>query len=321
MISRSSFVSLTSLALANLVLLSPLEAAAQTQAPGDDAASLRQQGNDAMTALHPADALGYYNKAYELSKDPALLYNMGHAFEMMGDYPRALAKYESFRAGAPPELKARVPGLDALISDLRGRVTHVSIHCDIPGAHVLIRDPVRGAVFADLKLEGALLEQMFPAGSATVEVSAEGYAPYRVSTTFDPGGERTLEVRLVPVATAGILRITTAPVSATVLVDGEIVGQAPVEDTVPAGMHRIVVRHAGYPDVKTQAVAEAGKTKALAIHLEKSPPIFAEWWFWTSVGAAVVVGGVVLGLELNREKSPGMGSIPPGVASAPLTRF
>ena len=34
-----------------------------------------------------ADALVLYQRAYELSNDPALLYNQGRAFEALGDYP------------------------------------------------------------------------------------------------------------------------------------------------------------------------------------------------------------------------------------------
>ncbi|MGH7271059.1 MAG: hypothetical protein ACREJ3_11565, partial [Polyangiaceae bacterium] len=84
-------------------------------------AELRRRGNEAMAAFKPGEALDAYKQAYDLSRDPALLYNMARALEALEDYPAALARYEDFARQAPPELRARVPKLGEVIASLRGR--------------------------------------------------------------------------------------------------------------------------------------------------------------------------------------------------------
>ncbi|NVL67862.1 tetratricopeptide repeat protein, partial [Escherichia coli] len=79
-----------------------------------------------------ADAVILYQRAYELSSDPALLYNQGRAFEALGDYPTALEKLESFERDAPPAVRARVPGLHELIVDLRGRIATIVVRTNAP---------------------------------------------------------------------------------------------------------------------------------------------------------------------------------------------
>src|SRR4051812_36132539 len=109
-----------------------------------DAAEIKKRGDEAMDGGRPADALVAYSEAYNLTKDPALLYNKGRALMALTDYPQALKELEAFDATAPTDLKQRVPGLAKMISDLRLRVTTVSIACDVTGARVRMRDRTIG---------------------------------------------------------------------------------------------------------------------------------------------------------------------------------
>src|SRR5579863_2360188 len=101
---------LVAIVLASALSAGPLTAfAAPPAQSAADAADLRRRGNDAMAAFKPGEALDYYKQAYELTRDPALLYNMARALEVLEDYPEALARYEDFARLATPELRARVP--------------------------------------------------------------------------------------------------------------------------------------------------------------------------------------------------------------------
>ena len=51
------------------------------------------------------EALAHYRVAYDVTKNPALLYNMGRAYEGLADFPKALDALEEFVATASPELK------------------------------------------------------------------------------------------------------------------------------------------------------------------------------------------------------------------------
>ena len=136
-----------------------------------------------MAAFKPGEAFEDYKRAYEITRDPALLYNMGRALEALEDYPSALARYEEFSRLASPELRARVPKLDEAIASLRLRVAKLSVVCNVPGARILVRDRTVG----DTAAAGEPLVVSLVAGAATLEVDADGYAPF-VRSVVLPGG-------------------------------------------------------------------------------------------------------------------------------------
>jgi hypothetical protein len=302
--------------LALLVAVPPKQGWTQNNqpAPGapsvaERAAQLKQQGNEALGALRPGDALEAYKQAYAIAPEPALHYNMGHALEALGNYPDALAEYEEFARVAPPELRARVPRLTELIAEMRGRVTLVSIHCNVPGARVLIRDVAVGTTGGD-----GTFSHAFPAGAAMLEVTADGYAPTRQNAVFTAGSVARFEIVLVTTATAGVLRVTTTPVLGDVYVDDKLAGHAPVEASVAAGPHRIVVKSSGMRDTTTQTVVGVGETREVTVDLEKTTPVYTQWWFWTTIGV-VVAGGVVITYAAFKARGADSGSIPPGTVT------
>ena len=293
----------------------PAPQAAPAPSPADAAAALKQAGNDALGALKPTEALDAYRKAYALFPDPALHYNMAHAMEALGDYPAALGEYEEFARVATPELRARVPRLTELIAEVRAHVTRVTIRSNVPGARVLVRDVAVGTTGPD----GAF-ERAFPAGPASFEVAADGYAPHRQQVAFERGGAVMFDVTLVTRATAGVLRVSTTPVAGTIYVDDKEVGRAPTETNVSAGTHKIVVHADGIRDVTTQAVVAVGETREVMLDLEKTPAIYTRWWFWTGV-AVIVAGGVVLTYAALKERAPDCGSLQPCQVQAQQVGF
>ncbi len=268
-----------------------------------------------MASLRPADAIVLYKKAYDLSPDPALLYNIGKALEALEDYPGALEQFERFSREAGPDLKARVPRLDQLIADTRAKVSTLVLTCEAPHARLLLRGKDAG----ELPSQGSLTLRV-NAGSAPIEVSAEGYVSYKKTVDLPRGGTLEIDAKLISKSSAGVLAIATTPEGADVLLDDETLGKAPVEATVPAGTHSIVARHRGYDDTKTSVVVLAGEHKSVSVTLEQGVPITARWWFWTGIGV-VVLGGVVLTYAALTERAADTGSIAPGKATAPLVRF
>src|SRR5690349_16846814 len=105
----------------------PEVAAKGAEAPLDDvqarAAARKKAGDAAMEALQYADALAAYSDAHAITRDPALLYNMGRALQALNRFPEALDKLDAFELAASPELKARVPRLPKLIAEIRQRVS------------------------------------------------------------------------------------------------------------------------------------------------------------------------------------------------------
>lgn len=274
------------------------------------AAALKKKGDAAMDKLDYEGAIGAYAEAYARAKDPTVLYNKGRAHQALSQYPEALRELELFAAEAPAALKAKVPKLAALIEQIRAKVSKLVVHCNVKSARILVRDRVT-PVDTSLQLE---------AGSAIVEVTAEGYLPYRKEVTLPGGSDLTVDVVLETSATTGVLSVKSNVAAATVLVDGKPAGAAPTQVVVTAGTHQVVVRSEGYLESEVSAAVSAGATRDVTVTLEKRPAITSHWWFWTGV-SVVVVGTAVLTYSLLTERKADSGNFSPGQVSGPLVRF
>lgn len=299
------------IALSTAVSLSPsmlrADPQAQGAAPADDpqarAAERKKAGDQAMELLRYEDALAAYGEAYAITKNPALLYNMGRALEALNRFPEALEKLTAFDAAAPPDLKARVPRLPTLIAELRQRVSTLDIQTNVEGARIVVRNVVVGKspLAAPLKLV---------AGSAEIEVDAEGYFGAKKTVTLEGGAEQTVRFDLYSRATTGVLTVRASAPSAEVLVDGKRIGVAPVDVNVAKGTHHITVRHPDFRVYETSAVVPAGGYKAVTATLE-GKSIVTRWWFWTGLGAVAAAGAAVT-VAAFTERAPHTGTIAPG---------
>jgi tetratricopeptide (TPR) repeat protein len=136
-----------------------------------------------------AEAIAGYRSSYELTRDPALLYNIGSAYERLGDYPRALAYLEQFALVAPIALRSRVPALDEIIASVRSHLARVAVGCNVPGARILVRGAWKGTT--PLEVSIAALP-----GLARVEVVADGYQPFARDVVLSAGKETRLDAVL-----------------------------------------------------------------------------------------------------------------------------
>lgn len=308
MIFRISSTSRMRRALAALVLL--LATCFASSALADDAAEIKKRGDDAMDSGRPADALAAYIQAYDVTHDPALLYNKGRALQALTQYPQALEELQAFDRTAPADLKARVPHLAQMIAELRQKVTTVSIMCDVAGAQLRLRDRTIGAcpVPAPITVN---------AGKGKLEVTAEGYFPWTKDVDLPPGGVATLDIHLVSKTKNGILVVRSSVPATSVAIDGKAAGDAPVESQLPPGEHTVDLSREGYKATHSKAVVTAGERREIELTMESEGGLLSRWWFWTGVGV-VVAGGVVTAIALTTERSPDKGSVPPGTVVSGL---
>lgn len=273
------------------------------------AADLKKQGDDAMVLLRYGDALDAYTKAYKLTEDPALLYNRGRAFQALGKFPEALEQIEAFDAQAPAQLKARVPALDALLAELRAKVSAINLSSNVEGARIFIDKQIVGVT----PLAGALKRN---AGSVLVEVEAEGYTPWNQRLELRGGETASLVAKLSLKTTLGVLSVVSSTNGARVVVDNKPAGSVPVELSLNAGLHAIRVEREGYEPVSTSAMIVAGARKQVTIPLAPIP-VTQRGWFWASVGlgVATAAAAVVLTQVIVTPIRPG--SLPPGTIQWP----
>lgn len=281
--------------------------------PAARAATLKEQGNQSMLDMRYVDALAAYEESLSLAPgDLTLLYSIARARELLGDFPEALAAIERFTAEAPANVKARVGKLDQLATQLRARVSTLTIKCNIAGARVLVRHKVIGAtpLAAPIRLT---------AGAATIDVELEGFFPQTRDVVLPGAGGLAIEITLAPRSTSGMLLLKTDPPGARVSVDGRPEGTASptVELALPPGSHRLLAQREGYDDADTPLVLSPGATRELTLTMQRSVPVTRRWWFWTGLGAVVAGGAAITAVALI-EKPAKQGTLKPGQVGAPL---
>jgi hypothetical protein len=276
--------------------------------------SLKRSGDEAMDGLRFEEAVKAYRAAYALKADAVLLYNIGRANEGLGDYPAALESLERFEKEASADLKKRAQGFEDLLHDVRGRVTVLEVETNVPGARILLRAKQIGTapLAAPMRVN---------AGTAVIEVLADGYHPHREEVTLEGGKATKIVATLKLKDTTGTLRVSASMPGATVLVDGKRIGSAPAEAKLKPGPHRIVVEHPRADPVETTAVVTAGKRNEVNVDLVEIVPVHETWWFWTTLGAVAVTAGVAITVVAVTEREPSKGSITPGLLRTELFRF
>jgi hypothetical protein len=272
--------------------------------------ALRERMVAASKALRYEEALTYYRRAYDATKNPALLYNMGRAYGGLAEFPKALDALEEFTEKAPPELKARVPKLDELVNDVRRRVSTMIISSPVAGAEVRLGNKVLGAT-----KPGPNVFRV-NAGPQTLTVSHRDYFPFERPLTLEAGKMETVEVVLASRAAEALLHVTSPVSGAAVVIDGKSSGNVPAEVPMKPGQHRIVVSRDGYDTAETSVVLIAGERKDVDIPMAVHDTIAKKWWFWTGIGVVLVAGGIATYVALTTEKDPSSGTIPPGTVKA-----
>jgi hypothetical protein len=272
-----------------------------------EGARLKKEADVLMDQDRYVDALALYARAYELTTDAALLYNQGRALEAMGEYPDALDKLERFDRDASPVLHAKVPGLRDLIADLRGRISTLVVTTNASGARLLLRDKTAGTIDKEIRVRTR-------AGTATVEVSAEGYITFKKEVDLTAAAVVKVDAQLTLKKIDALIIVQSHP-SADLGLDGKAIGRSPLEYHVKPGQHMLIAEAEGYQTEKVPMTLALGDRRELDIELHKPPSIITRWWFWTAIGA-VVAGSVATYFIVTTERAPTPGTFG-GVATVP----
>ncbi len=175
-------------------------------------------------------------------------------------------------ASAPAPARAAGRGLLVVQVDVVGATVELD-------GSVIGRSPLRAAVAAS-------------AGEHALKVWKLGHVPYLDVVIVERGGRRVVDVLLAP--TTAVLLVATEPEDADVLVDGEFVGEAPVELELSAGPHLVRVERPGRLPAERMVVLGLGVVTSEVLTLVPEPgrpraasrPVWKRGWFWTAAVAA-----------------------------------
>ncbi len=105
------------------------------------------------------------------------------------------------------------------------------------------------------------------AGEHTIQVKAPGFATWNAKVNVP--ANKTTEHKVNLTAIAALLSVTTDVPGAEVMVNGRVVGTAPVTDLeVPAGSAELVVRKEGFQSASQTVRLVAGKPTDLNVRLQ-----------------------------------------------------
>lgn len=196
-----------------------------------------------------ASALAEFQRVYDLTRNPAVLFNLSATWEAMGSFAESLDALERFAATAPSSLlDARRAELDAARVRLRARTGTLSVRLDHPGLVAAIDGIERpsAALRAGLRLS---------TGPHRVRLSAPGFRAREQEVSIVGDAEATVDVPLTP--EESFIAVACDVPDAEVRIDGVARAVTPVRSplAVTDGVHRVEVRRPGYRTYTAEVTA------------------------------------------------------------------
>ncbi len=240
-------------------------------------------------------ALAKFSRAYDLSHEPRLLWNMAACEKNLRHYARAATLIGRYlREGGDslsPELRQ-----DAL--DTQNALRAFYVELVLSGAPTGATVLVDGVRVAQVPLREPLLVDL---GTRIVRVELSGFEPSESRLEVAGGGELLLPVRLKRSSLDGMarLRIVSSGAKDSVAIDGKLVGWQRWEGPLASGDHVVRVTADHKKPYEAHLSLAAGATRSLQITLQdESQP--SNVWLWVAGGVAVAAGAAVGGYFLLR---------------------
>jgi hypothetical protein len=303
---------------------SPVQASATTtladslsgQAKIDyEAARLLYQDGDA------ASALVKFQAAYELARDPHLLWNLAACQKQLRHYAEVEALLRRFLLeGGDRVTAADRSEATALLETIAPFLADVKILVSEQGADAFVDDGPVGRT----PLAGPVRIAL---GRRRLRVEKKGFVRYDKEFEVKGGGELVLSVALRREVHEGRLRVFAGN-GDQIGIDGRSMGLGAWLGTLPSGPHLVEVTAPGKLPYRSDVVIVDQQTSTLRATLESHPQpaksVIESSWFWTA-GAVVLAAGLGIGGYFAfkpDESKPGAvrGSLDPGQVQLPLGR-
>lgn len=258
-----------------------------------------------------APALSEFERVWELTRNPAVLFNIAATWEAMGAFAEALDALERFEAQSPESLRA---ARSAEIAEARARLTARTGTLRVSVPHEGLAVAVDGI---EQPRERARAGLRVTAGPHRVALSAPGY--HARETLVHVVGEHESELRDPLDPQGSTLHVRCDVEGAEVRVDGAVVATTPVASgiVVTEGHHRVEVSRLGYTPVVTEVVA-----RGLGASVEVSLPWDAHPDLTRAALLVVRVNepGALASLDGRRVPLHGSLPLPPGPHTLRVTR-
>lgn len=292
--------------VAVVVGLAPSALLAQ-DAGDDEARALFLRGAEAYRSESYAVALEAFEASYAARPVPVVLFNIAQTLRALDRPAEAIEAYRGYLRTDDELDDARRRAVEAVITELAPAVAFVRLEIFPDEAEVRVDGRVLGrAPFTE--------RVAVDPGERRFEASAEGHVAASRTLTLEAGADARLRLALREEPPAGTLRLHVDVVGTEVIVDEQTRGtiaDEPFELRLDVGRHALELRASGYEEHRAAFELEDDATHELHVALHARESITGQWWFWTAVGGAVLVGVVIaLAVALPARADPLAGTLP-----------
>jgi hypothetical protein len=244
-----------------------------------------------------------FQRAYDASKDPRLLWNRAAAEKNLRHYALVKELVEGYlREGAGKISDADRVDAESLIQMVSGFIARLTITVQQPGATISLD----GRAVGTSPLAGPLSVDM---GPHDIKVALPGHKTVTRSVNLT-GGTMAIELALEVEKHEGILRIIVGH-DAVIRVDGKMVGIGQWQGTLPSGVHSVEATAKGKQPYVSDSLVQDDQTSTLRVALQDeaqpaAQPSLIPTWLWVGGGAVLAVGAGVGSYFLFKpdEKAP-----------------
>ena len=227
-----------------------------------------------------------FQHAYDLSKDPRLLWNLAATEKYLRRYTRVESLLRRYlEEGGPYLTDADRSAAQGLLETMSTFIAQVTFTVDEPGAKILIDGAEAGTSPLDKPVRVDMGERKF-------RVTKPGFADFNATRILAGGATVTFDVDLVEQVHEGRLRIS-AENGAEIHVDGKMVGTGHWEGRLASGTHRIEVTSPGKQPWRSESVVQDGQLTTLAVSLSSNQPAASSGvpsWMWIAGGVVAAAG-------------------------------
>ncbi|MBI5535004.1 MAG: PEGA domain-containing protein [Deltaproteobacteria bacterium] len=190
-------------------------------------------------------ALVQFQRAFELSRNPRVLFNVGVCEKSLQHYSRAIAKWNQQLAEADDKVPAdELQQVREAIAALQPYVSTVEVTADQPGATLYIDDQVIG----DTPLLGPVAIDV---GKRMLKLTKKGFQDKVIELTITAGTPGRASFVLEPLVRKSAVSVAVVGArGAHVTVDGIDMGPAPFRGEVVVGRHTFEARAPGFVTVR-----------------------------------------------------------------------
>jgi hypothetical protein len=151
--------------------------------------------------------------------------------------------------------------LSVVLEKLAPDTGSILVAGDVPGAAVYLDGEPKGVT-------PVVLDNVTP-GEHTVEIRAEGLAPFRQAVRVLPRERANVSPAIKPAKSGGSLRVIANVPEASIMIDGEPVGRAPVtRELLRAGEHIVSASASGFTSAEQTVEVVEGEQRVISMRLE-----------------------------------------------------